>query len=71
MKPKESDCVYKSNSWLHEGHFALSLPIWPIIIILPIELHNGHIPVVTFFGPVLIIFWDFFRAMLINCYYII
>ena len=27
--------------------------------IRPIVLHNGHIPVVTFFGPVLIIFWVF------------
>jgi hypothetical protein len=27
--------------------------------ILPIVLHNGHIPVVTFFGPVLMIFWVF------------
>ena len=25
--------------------------------ILPIVLDNGHMPVVTFFGPVLIIFW--------------
>jgi len=27
--------------------------------ILPIVLHMGHIPVVTFFGPVLMIFWVF------------
>jgi len=50
---------YKSNSWLHAGHFALSLPGWPKMNILPIVLHMGHIPVVTFFGPVLMIFWVF------------
>ena len=27
--------------------------------ILPMVLHIGHMPVVTFFGPVLIIFWVF------------
>ncbi len=31
--------------------------------ILPIVLHKGHIPVVTFFGPVLIIFWVFLRPI--------
>ena len=31
--------------------------------ILPIVLHMGHIPVVTFFGPVLIIFWVFLRPI--------
>ena len=31
--------------------------------ILPIVLHSGHIPVVTFFGPVLIIFCVFRRAI--------
>ncbi len=30
-----------------------------MINILPIVLHKGHMPVVTFFGPVLIIFWVF------------
>ena len=29
----------------------------------PIVLHRGHIPVVTFFGPVLIIFWVFRRPI--------
>ena len=29
----------------------------------PIVLHSGHIPVVTFFGPVLIIFWVFRRPI--------
>jgi len=31
--------------------------------ILPMVLHKGHIPVVTFFGPVLIIFWVFLRPI--------
>jgi len=44
---------------LHAGHFALSLPGWPKMNILPIVLHMGHIPVVTFFGPVFMIFWVF------------
>jgi hypothetical protein len=50
---------YKSNSWLQAGHFPLSFPVWPIMKIRPIVLHRGHMPVVTFFGPVLIIFWVF------------
>ncbi len=32
--------------------------------ILPIVLHMGHMPVVTFFGPVLIIFWVFRRPII-------
>jgi len=32
--------------------------------ILPIVLHRGHIPVVTFFGPVLIIFCVFRRPII-------
>ena len=34
--------------------------------ILPIVLHMGHIPVVTFFGPVLMIFWVFRLPILKN-----
>jgi len=55
---------YKSNSWLHAGHFARSSPGWPKMKILPIVLHRGHMPVVTFFGPVLMIFWVFRRPII-------
>ncbi len=34
--------------------------------ILPIVLHRGHIPVVTFFGPDLIIFWVFRRPIIVE-----
>jgi hypothetical protein len=44
---------------LHAGHFALSFPGWPKMNILPMVLHMGHMPVVTFFGPVFMIFWVF------------
>ena len=48
---------------MQEGHFALSCPTEPMIKILPIVLHSGHMPVVTFFGPVLIIFCVFLRVI--------
>lgn len=54
---------YKSNSWLHAAHFACSAPTWPIMKIRPTVWHFGQCPVVTFFGPLLIIFWVFRRPI--------
>jgi hypothetical protein len=51
---------------LHAGHFARSSPGWPKMNILPIVLHKGHIPVVTFFGPVFMIFWVFRLPILVK-----
>ena len=55
-------CNYRSKIWLQALHFAFSSPTCPMMKILPIVLHSGHKPVVTFFGPVLIIFCVFLRA---------
>jgi len=39
-----------------------------MIKILPIVLHSGHMPVVAFFGPALIIFCVFLRPNNENVY---
>jgi len=42
---------YSTNSALQAWHLPFSLPVRPIIKILPIVPHFGHKPVVTFLGP--------------------
>jgi hypothetical protein len=42
---------YNTNSALQAWHLPFSLPVRPIIKILPIVPHFGHKPVVTFLGP--------------------
>ena len=54
---------YSVNSALHDWHFPFSLPIRPIIKILPIVPHFGHSPVVMFFGPLALGFTVFLRTI--------
>jgi len=42
---------YNVNSALQAWHLPFSIPVAPIIKILPIVPHFGHKPVVTFLGP--------------------
>ena len=42
---------YSVNSALQAWHLPFSIPVTPIIKILPIVPHFGHRPVVTFRGP--------------------
>jgi hypothetical protein len=55
---------YNTNSALQAWHLPFSLPVRPIIKILPIVPHFGHKPVVTFLGPLDFGFTVFLRTII-------